>query len=481
MKIAIIGAGLAGSNLLKSILEHKNYDNEQIYIFEKNERFGPGEPYKCDTKYRLLNTSNYSMSIEKGNPFDFNNWLNENEKKISNFEKMTPREYYGEYLEDRFSKYLNHKNVIRVNEEVIDIEVSNENTFSIKTDKQTIENFDNVFLTIGHPKYNDFYNLEGKDKYQNNPYPLSEKLDSITSKDRVGIIGAGASSIDIFRYLMQEKKMETPIYFFVRESIFHQPSIPNEIDNNFTFSFSDEWISKNSDKNGFIKLDTIINQVKEDLLNENIDFMKYYNQVKEKTVENYKKLLKEKSVEITLISKYFIRIATFFSTLYASLTINDQKRYMKKYDKMLEPFYNVTPYETSKWIIECVEKGKVIFEKNLDEIEIKNGKFIAKGDNDIEVDYLLNATGFNFNLEENTEENTLLKNLYNKKMIQPDDEGKFINVTAPNLNILSKKYGELKNFYVIGMWAYGVLIRANSADIIIRSTRAVADRFMGEK
>src|SRR5699024_2506614 len=113
--------------------------------------------------------SNYSMSIEKGNPFDFNNWLNENEKKISNFEKMTPREYYGEYLEDRFSKYFNHKNVSRVNEEVIDIEVSNENTFSIKTDKQTIENFDNVFLTIGHPKYNDFYNLEGKDKYQNNP------------------------------------------------------------------------------------------------------------------------------------------------------------------------------------------------------------------------------------------------------------------------------------------------------------------------
>ena len=484
MKIAIIGAGLAGSNLLKSILEHKNYSNEQIYIFDKNERFGPGEPYKYDSEYRVLNTSNYSMSVEKDNPFDFNNWLNTNKDQSTNFEKMTPREYYGEYLEDRFSKYFNHENVQCIHEEVIDIDIlKNEKIkFYLKTTKQDYENFDSVFLTIGHPKYKDFYELEGKENYENNPYPLSEKLSKIKDTDKVGIIGAGASSIDIFRYLMQDKKMQTPIFFFIRNSIFHHPSIPNEVKNDITFTLNDEWISRNKDENGFITLETIINQVKGDLLTENIDYKEVYDKIKDKSLENYKKLIEGKPLEVSMISKYIDRISMYFPELYGTLSSSDQKEYLEKYDKMIDPFYNVTPYETTKWIIECIEDESVIFEKGLEEIEIsKDGKFVVKGHKTVEVDYLLNATGFDFDLFENTKSNTLLNNLYDKKIIQDDQDGNYINVTWPGLNVLSKEYGEIKNFYVIGMWVYGVLLRANSADIIIKITSNIAHRFMGDK
>jgi len=481
MKIAIIGAGLAGSNLLKSILEHKKYNNEQIYIFDKNEIFGPGEPYKYDSIYRVLNTSNYSMSVDRSNPFDFNNWLNKNKDQPVNFEKKTPREYYGEYLIDRFSPYLNNKNVHKVKEEVIDIDILEaENTsYNIKTQNESYEDFDAVFLTIGHPKYQDFYGLDGKENYANDPYPLSENLKNIQAKDRVGIIGAGASSIDIFRYLMQEKKMKTPIYFFVRNSIFHHPSIPNEIENDLTFTLNEEWIERNKDENGFIELETIISQVKNDLEKENVDYLKVFNKIKEKSIDNYKKLLDSKPIEVTKISKYFDRISMYFTELYASLTSSDQKKYMEKYDKMIDPFYNVTPYETTKWIIKSIENGDVIFEKGLEEIEEKDGKFVVKGENTVEVDYLLNATGFDFDLFENTKSNTLLKNLYDKKIIQDDEEGKYINVTYPGLNVLSKEYGELSSLYLVGMWAYGVLLRANSADIIIKTTQKLAYSFMG--
>lgn len=480
MKIAIIGVGLAGSNVLRYILEHKNFNSEdEIYLFEKRKHLAHGKPFEKDTILKMLNTDPVNMSVNPNNSNEFVEWLNENKENPENFENITPREYYGEYIYEYFEKYFNHKNVKAINTEVNDIEVLDNNKYKIVSESDTNEIFDVLFLTLGHPKYSDFYNLEGTKNYICDPYPLSKTLSNIRNDDKVGLIGAGATSIDVFRYIFQTKKLSNPLYFLVRESIFYTPYI-EYYKEKFTFSMDSIWIEKNKNNDGLIELEKIIDLIDKDLKEEGVDFNKTLNKIIESDdkISLYKDIINEKPQDIALIMAYLDKFSDYFSELYGLLSNTDQHTLHEKYDKKIDIFFSQTPFETSKWILDEYDKRNIKFVKNLDDIEVKNDKFLIDADEKLELDYLINTTGFDFNILRNSKTNKLIKNLYDKKIIDSDEGGNHINITWPNCNVISKKYGELKNMFCLGMWVYGSHYRANCAKSINTVTREVTNRFM---
>lgn len=472
MNIAIIGAGLSGSNILKNLFDNNLIEQNQIYIFEPREKLGSGFPYEFESEYKLLNVPERFMSMDDDD-MGFVKWLEANKTTYQNFEGMTPRNYYGQYLEDFYRPYYNHPNINIVKKEVTDMEVveSFPKTYRLKTDQWEEPIFDAVFLTLGHPDYSDHYDLRDKKNYIHNPYPLEKMLAHLTKDDKIAMIGAGATSLDVFRYILQSYELENPFYILTRDSIFNIPHI--ELDKSeFRFSINDEWVQTQLDENGgIIPLDNILHLVAEDFKSEGVAFHKCYERIKNNSLELYRELLEEKPQDIALIVEYFEHFTKYFSKLYGLLSKSDQNFYMDKYHDKIDAFRALTPPNTATWLLDTIDAGKALIIKGLEEIKVNDsGQFEAIADENITVDYLINTTGFDFNIERNAKRNTLIKNLYDKKIIDSDEEGNSVNITWPKATVLSKRYGELENLYMIGMWVFSIHYRAND----IRSVKEVA-------
>ena len=477
MNIAIIGAGLAGSNILKNLFDNNFIEGNNIYVFEKRKDLGPGFPYEKESEYKYLNVDKKYMSMSEDED-GFIKWLNSNIDNPEGFEEMVPRNYYGEYLKDFYKKYYDHENINIVHKEVVDIEILDNDNYKIKTNNWEDICFDAIFLSIGHPDYKDFYDLKDKDNYIHNPYPMDEKLSNLPYDKKIGIMGAGATSLDIFRYILQEYNLKYPLYILARSSIFNIPHI--ELENqNYKFSMSNEWIEEQLKENsGFIPLDNILHLIDSDFKSVGVDFIDCYNRVKDIDLELYKELLEEKPQDIALVIDYFEVFTKYFAKLYGYLSNNDIDRLMSKYSTMLDSFKTLTPPKTIEWILESIEENKMKIIMGLEDIKYKNNKFEVSADENVEMDVLINTTGFDFNIKRNTKTNELINNLYNKKIIDPDMNGDFINVRWPECRMLSKKYGEIKNLYAIGMWIFGTQYRANDARSIKYVSKDLVKKFV---
>ena len=113
MNIAIVGFGVGGASILKTIIDHKNYNDKiKIHIFEKNEELGVGLAYAKDTDYKLLNVHERYMSLNLDNPNHFKDWLKDNNKDDKKIEGMVPRIVFASYIKDYFGKYMENENAI---------------------------------------------------------------------------------------------------------------------------------------------------------------------------------------------------------------------------------------------------------------------------------------------------------------------------------------------------------------------------------
>lgn len=483
MKIAIIGAGLTGSTILESIIKHKKF-NKDIYItiFDKRSYYGAGFPHEQDSLERVLNVQSHLMSVNEENPLEFVEWLKENNKEET-FEKVAPRTYYGEYLHNHFKPYYEHKNVKFINAEVIDVtsHVKNRkiNSYDIKTIENIYKDFDFLFLTIGHPIYKDIYKFKDKDNYIWNIYPLNKKLSNFKKNDKIGIIGTGASSLDVFRYLMHNSNHNRPIYFLSRSSLFNTPDFTYNMEKpNYKFSMNKEWILDKLESNNFIKLDDILNLIKNDFDENNTDFYELLKKVEFDDLEDYRKFIDEKDSKIAILIDYFKKLFPYLRTLYGSLSNLDKLRLIREYDKDIDRFISLIPSKTFDWIYDEVKKGNVEIIKGLKNIEYESEKFIVEANKDIKLDILINTTGFTFNLLDNIEYNELLKNLYDKDLINPSFNGEYISVQWPSCNALSTNYGLIDNLFVQGMWIGKTHYRNNDALSVNRLAKEVSNRFM---
>lgn len=483
MKIAIIGAGLTGSTILESIIKHKNF-NEDIYItiFDKRSYYGAGFPHEQDSLERVLNVQSHLMSVNEENPLEFVEWLKENDKEES-FEKVAPRTYYGEYLHNHFKKYYKHKNVKFINSEVIDVmpHIKNRkiNSYDIKTLENIYEDFDYLFLSIGHAIYKDIYNFKDIDNYIWNTYPLNEKLSNLKETDKVGVIGTGASSLDVFRHLMHKCDHDRPIYLLSRSSLFDTPDFTYGKDKpDYKFSMNEKWILEKLEHNNFIKLDDIVNLIKNDFCENDTDFYELLEKVKFNDLEDYRNFIDEKDPKIIILIDYFKKLFPYLSHLYRSLSNLDKLRLMDEYDEDIDRFITLIPSKTFDWIYDELNKGNVEIIRGLENIEYKDNKFVVDANKEIKLDILINTTGFTFNILDNLKYNELLKNLYDKDLINPDSDGEYISVQWPNCNALSTSYGLIDNLFVQGMWIGSTHYRNNDALSVNRLAKEVVNSFM---
>lgn len=491
MKAAIIGGGVAGSTLLKGLLEHHALKPEDhITVFEPRPVLGAGMPYAPDDATLMLNSSPDTLSADRTDPLHFERWLAEHRPNAENFEGLIPRAVYGEYLNEYFKPYYNHPQVTVLHEHVDNVEVvetiaDGPLLYKLSTQESGWGDtmYDALFLAVGHAPYKDPYQLDGSARYIGNPYPVSEQLSRIDSQARVGIIGSGATGIDLMRTLMQRETSNQPVTFYVKEKAFHMVHIPLE-QNEMTFSFSADWIQRQLEGNGGrIPLRNIVNQIQADFEIEDIDGWAVYEKYRAQTLEHYAEAIDTWDQQLAYVQRYIQRMIPYMAQLYNSLSETDKFHYEQTYEASLQFFKSMVPVKTVQWMFDLMKEERLRIVTGLTEVLPKQGgtSFQVKAEKTEEVDWLINATGFEKTLTRGMQEQPLIRNLYHQRLILPAKNGRDILVDWPQTRMVSERFGAMDNAFFLGNWIYSTHYANNSAENIMDHARSLAEWFMGKR
>lgn len=478
MKIAIVGCGISGANVLKNIIEDNSfYEDIYIDVFEKRNELAVGLAYEDDDLYKILNTPIEHMNINIDDYREFKNWLEQNYEELPTKEGKIPRPIFGKYAKESYKKYLNHANVSIKQTEVKNV-FKDINTFNIETIDKSYGPYQAVFLTIGQSYYKDDYNLKTYENYIANPYPLREKIINIKRNDEIGIIGTGPAAIDIYRYLREYTYFENPLYFFTNSSFFALPEIRENYPRNIC-SIDDNWIDNHKDKHGLIKLSAFEKTFKDDFNKASINFDEVYIYYKDNTPELSKKALEDKDFKLEFCQSYTLKLWYASSNLYNSFNGLDRITFREEYLPKIVYLMTKTPAITMEKILTDLGDGKIKIVKNTKDINLIDGKFRVetKDKQEFTTDKIFNAQGFEKDLIKAIDNDDLLKNLFKNRLIEADDRKK-INVIYPSYNPLTSKYGRIKNLYLNGMWTESVDISNNDLRSVLISSEQMAKDFM---
>ena len=483
MKIAIVGFALSGFTFLRTIFDNKSHKDIKIDIFEKRSEYPVGLPYETDSLDKLLNVNNNEMIYPPQDRFNFSKWMEENNKFLDPAEKMAPRMYLGEYFKEIAEPYIKNPAVKIINEEALEIDVeitNNKESYKVKSEKYE-GTYDLVYLATGATYYQDPYGLEGEKNYIPKPYPLSKSYDDIKEDDRIAILGTSASSTDVFRYLIKNKKLNKTIDFFTGDSEYKIVDIPFEGDIYEYYSPNAVWIEKELKENGEIFKEKLIKTIEEDFKKAGYEIDYAYKTYKDHSLELSRKAIAKNDQALAFTEDYFIQFALFVADLVNYMNPIDRADFVENYYPYLSFLGGKTPYGSMKMLLDAYDKGKIDIITNTKNVK-KNpdGTFTLTGDSWKKADVIINATGFEMELEKVAARLPLYESLLKNEMIMADENGECIAATWPRLNPLSKKYGVLKNLFVTGMLVTQTDLDNNDARCIqktaIRIGQIVVDK-----
>ncbi|MES2206052.1 MAG: FAD/NAD(P)-binding protein [Pseudomonadota bacterium] len=236
INIAIIGLGTRGLIVLERLIaiasERHKADKIIIYAFDP-QKPGHGCHYPNQKDHLILNTLPTQMtlfsdeSVKNAGPIlegpTFYQWLNNKIETDTHFKKLFrniikiddykinsnryyPRKLFSHYLQWVYN-YLKSKSPFNIDIRFVNSSISKaklkkeDNTWTLSTETENFE-FDYVFITTGHGyEENRKEDLINSNIVINNPYPIDEKLNTITSANTVAIEGMGLSAFDIISEL----------------------------------------------------------------------------------------------------------------------------------------------------------------------------------------------------------------------------------------------------------------------------------------
>lgn len=485
MKIAVVGAGVSGASVVKALLTHSNFKTkDQIDVFEPRKTLAVGLPYDPDDDEAIrLNIPPEMMSLDKENRAHFVEWLKENIEEPKNFEGLVSRPSYGKYLIDHFTPYFQQEQVRHIQKRVTDLEVIEKETgllYRLKTtDGWQDVIYEAVFFAVGHPPYNDYYNLNGSENYIQNPYPMKEKLSTIDPNAKIGIVGSGATAMDLMRYLHLNFDLKQPLTFYDPFCPFNFVDIPYQ--GEIQFTFNKEWVAEEKDKyGGYIPLERIGEIFKIDMAASGLQNPKaVYEKYKANTLEHKRRAFESNDQDLALMQTYSSQLVQMLPHLFNALSEEDKRKYLEHYHSKLLFIKSRVPNLTYKWLFELYDAGKLRPIGSLQEIKVQeDGRFLVSAEVVDEMDLLINASGFNMTIEEVTKESELIRNLYQKEIILPHRNGKYVLVNWPDARIINKTYGCMPNAFFLGLLIGGTQYENNEAYLTMEQATYAANALM---
>ena len=474
MKIAIIGMGVAGISVLREwTKEQETNPSIEITVFGDEETFGTGVPYRKDDENLLMNVPAEFTTMVPEDKDDYLDWLKTTQEKVNPRYEYYPRMLFGTYLKERMETWLKQSQATIIKEKVRTLHILSNS--KIRVASKTFENdFDAVHLCIGNLPYQDPYKLKGFNNYIQDPFPISEKLKELPQDASVAVLGTGLTSIDLFRYF-HFNRPDIKLDFYSRSGRFKSVSAHQQTVE-FKY-FTEENIKEAKASNhGLIPLDTYIDWFKKEIAHRNLALDKDWMHQPFGSVKNIEHELKY-SQEIGTLQALLIDMNPFLTDLWMSLSETDKQEFLNKYYGVWGKLRSTFPEESGRLLLKAWESEELrIFEDLLDVKEHKGSfEFILKNGEIYHSDYLINASGPQTDLSFEKEAMPLLYQILDERILQAEAFGG-VQVSIPDLSVISQKYGHLHTLKVHGHLISGIQFGNNSVDILSDTARdAVQD------
>lgn len=471
-KIAIIGMGVTGVSVLKSMAKYPYYQDCKIVVYNPPRTFGTGIPYQEDSEKLLINQTADTMSLEIEDSANFVKWVKK-EKGILNGEKnFFPRVWFGEYLRGKLSKAIQSLQPEVIPENVISLRIKKDGTYLIET-HSSMKSYDSVHLCIGHLPYKDPYHLIANEGYIHHPYPAQEKLTKFPQGSRIGIIGTGLTSIDLMRFLKSQQK-NFQISFFSRKN--HFPLYRGfEPDISLSYLTIDNIRQEKLKHHGFVPLEKMVNWFYLECEEKGIDFNDIKNRFGNGTKEQLNRLLHEDN-NIGMLQAIIHKMDSHLAEYMTALTESDRNLFFTHYESVFKYFRTPMPKESLEELIKEWNSGRIKVFEGMQTVEPTVGGFkVQLSDVESEeVDYLINATGHEMNVQNFKNNSKLMNQLLNERILQAETFGG-VQVIWPSAQAVSQRYGVLHGLYVHGQLVQGIQY-GNNAHLLMRQANQVIEK-----
>lgn len=489
MRIAIIGMGTAGVSLLKELVKYNEFEQMEVDVYDNPKNMGQGVPFQNDSDQLLINLPAKQMSLNLNNEREFYEWYqHQSIFKFSNPEYL-PRFIFGHYMKDYLETYHNqYSNIHMIKEAVLEVYIeSNIGDTQVEYVVCTSENlekrrrYDIVFLTIGTMSYHDPYQLKGTPGYIKTPYPTYDTLNEVDSTDRIAIIGTGLASLDVIRFVTAHHP-NLPITVTSRKG--HLPSVRGNMPEiQFKYLTPEKFNEIKKECFGNVPLDEALALFKKDC--------EYYDIPLEELVHRRQG---DPILDLTYDLQHAEALGKFQSILeltkenlnwiWNSFSREDQKIFLEKYQSILKENSNPMPPRTAKLIIDHIEKGQIEIKKGLEDVKYDGHQFCFKYEDDFKAidkfDIVINATGSKSHLSELDQDDQLILNLENRQVVQAHPLGG-IQIIPETNQIISPRYGTLKNMFALGQVTNGINQSRNGVMMIVKQAVSVVENLLNAK
>lgn len=462
--VAIVGMGIAGVSALREWTKQKeNNPAIEITVFGDAKTFGRGVPYQKDDHLLIMNQPADLATIIPENPDDFVEWLEDTQGEEDASHGYYPRALFGSYLHERMESWLMQANAKVIKEKVVKIEPLKNRQFRVATNSCQ-QTYDVVHLSIGSAPYTDYYGLSEHPNFILDPFPVEENLADIPKGATVGVLGTGLTSVDILRYLNQ-RRSDIELSFYSHSGRF-KTARGETIPFNYQYFTAENIKAEKEKNNGFIPLEIYVEWFKKELAYQDVSLHTDWIKQPFGSKENIKRDLTSPH-EIGVVQTLILGMDRFLTEIWMALTEVDKATFFERYGEQWDKVRSSFPVESGEILHSLWDEDKIkVFGNVVDIIEQDQSfKILFKNQETQIVDYLINATGSQKNVNYKLERNPLLRQLLNNRILQPEPFGG-VQVTVPTLSAVSQKYGVLDRFKVHGPLISGIQFGNNSIDII---------------
>ncbi|MCG1668166.1 FAD/NAD(P)-binding protein [Staphylococcus epidermidis] len=475
MRVAIIGMGTAGVSVLRQLVKHENFSQLKVDVYDDDRNMGQGVPFQNDSSELLINMPSKSMSLNLDDDQEFWKWYqNQTEFNFSNPQYL-PRFVFGHYMKSYLSYYNDQfDNLTIINDKVQEIFTQSDvDDTDLKyhvctcDDEKEWRKYDYLFLTFGTFSYHDPYDLKGTKGYIQTPYPTYHTLDNVKDSDRIVIIGTGLASLDAVRYVAAHHPF-LPITMTSRSAAL--PSVRGKMTKiQFTHLTKSRFNGIMKKHFGNVPLEKAVSLFLKECEDYGIDFNKLIYRRTGNHVKDLEYDLNHEE-EMGIFQSFIEHLKENLNWIWNSLSVKDQETFNRKYTKIIQLNSNPMPPRTARLLIKLIQNNELVIKKGLEDIVHKNEQFMLKYNDTTQnyelFDIVINATGSKTHLSQLDEDDQLILNLENRQIVQRHPMGG-IQIIPETNQVISPRYGTLKNVIAIGQMTNGVNKLRNGVKMIV--------------
>lgn len=453
-RVAIIGGGFTGASVARLLALSGKYGKNDIVVLEPREKLGAGLAYDTQDPALRLNVAASRMRAIPGHPQAFVQWLETTGRLEKDPEAQcgdsiyARRADFGSFMQQQMEPFVDSHQLLHLQEKADSI-VHRDGIWQVSGNRGSSIRADIVVIATTHPKPRSpglITSALGDHPRFIPDASLSGALDQVGQNDRVFIVGAGLTALDIVASL-HNRRHTGKIVLFSRSGLLPQPQPTSA-----TSAYGDFLSPPNS------RISFLLKQVR--------------------------KTIRQATEAGLPWQSVFDALRQQGQNIWLALPIQEQKRFQRHLRRVFETHRYRMPPQIVEILQNCLETGQLtLMAGKISRVEEDDKEIvidlITKRDGVLKqysCDWVVAATGPDHGSILSS--NPYLNGLESAGLVTPDSHGTGITCDKES-HAVGAKGQSINNLYIAGPLARGTFGELTGVPEIAAQAERIAEQIIG--